>query len=733
MFIAHKRESDDAEQSIKVHLINTAKMARKFANPFNGDDYAYTAALLHDIGKYSKEFQKRITEGGKKCDHSTAGAKEAAKINKFGRIMSYCIAGHHSGLPNYGSITDVGIERTLNARLNKLPKDFPAYDQFFNEIDLKEISIPATPDIRHYSKNNIGFILSLYIRFIYSCLVDADFLDTEAFMSNNSVDRSSNYDFKSFRKQLNTKLSGFNSDGLINEYRKKILDDCIEKAKLDKNLFNLTVPTGGGKTLSSLAFAINHLIENSMKRIIYVIPYTSIIEQTAREFKDIFGDDNVLEHHSNFDFDDDEGKIKNKLKLSSENWDMPFIVTTNVQFFESLFAHKPSRCRKLHNIANSIVIFDEVQMLPIDYLKPCIEAIKQLVQNFNSTVVMCSATQPPFDKYFKELKPIDICQNHAALYDVFKRTEIITRNVIESNTLAQELNKKEQVLCIVNTRKHALKVFSMLEKESSFHLSTLMCPVHRKEIVRTIKQRLKDKLPCRVCSTRLIEAGVDVDFPTVFRAMSGLDSIIQSAGRCNREGKLKVNERLVKGEVHIFIPENEFVEHQPEAFKRPISTTESIIRNFKDITSPQAIEAYFNELYELTGEGLDIKRIADRLERDAFNFNFGFEDISHDFKLIDDTAMPVIIPYDENACELIEKLRYSDYKSGILRSLQPYTVGIYEKEFKSLFGMGVFEFISSGEITSKDSAILKKDLFKDLYDKNTGLKVTEETGIGIYI
>lgn len=733
MFIAHKRESDGAEQSVKEHLINTAKMAREFANPFNGDDYAYTAALLHDIGKYSKEFQKRISEGGKKCDHSTAGAKEAAKINKFGRIMSYCIAGHHSGLPNYGFITDVGIERTLNARLNKLPKDFPAYDQFFNEVDLKEISIPATPDIRHYSKNNIGFILSFYIRFIYSCLVDADFLDTEAFMSNNSVDRSSNYDFKSFRKQLNTKLSGFNSDGLINEYRKKILDDCIEKARLDKNLFNLTVPTGGGKTLSSLAFAINHLIENSMKRIIYVIPYTSIIEQTAREFKDIFGEDNVLEHHSNFDFDDDEGKIKNKLKLSSENWDMPFIVTTNVQFFESLFAHKPSRCRKLHNIANSIVIFDEVQMLPIDYLKPCIEAIKQLVQNFNSTVVMCSATQPPFDKYFKELKPIDICENHAALYDVFKRTEIITRNVIESNILAQELNKKEQVLCIVNTRKHALKVFSMLEKESSFHLSTLMCPVHRKEIVRTIKQRLKDKLPCRVCSTRLIEAGVDVDFPTVFRAMSGLDGIIQAAGRCNREGRLKVDGRLVKGKVHVFIPEKEFVQHQPEAFKRPIGAAESIIRNFEDISSPSAIEAYFNELYELTGEGIDVKKITDRLERDAINFNFCFEDIAYDFKLIENTTIPVIIPYDEKACELIEKLSYSDYKSGILRSLQPYTVGIYENEFKSLFGMGAFDFISNGGITSKESAILKKDLFKDLYDKDTGLKITEETGIGIYI
>ncbi|OPX44511.1 helicase Cas3 [Ruminiclostridium hungatei] len=733
MFTAHKRESDDAKQSVKEHLENTAERAREFASQFNGDDYAYTAGLLHDIGKYSGGFQKRILENGKKCDHSTAGAREAAKINKFGRILSYCIAGHHSGLPNYGSVTDVGIEGTLNARLNKQQKDLPAYDQFFSEIDLKGINMLKAPEIRHFSQNSIGFILSFYIRFIYSCLVDADFLDTEAFMSNNSVDRSTNYDFELFSKQLNKRLGGFKGDGLINEYRKKILDDCIEKAELGKNLFNLTVPTGGGKTLSSLAFAINHLIENSMSRIIYVIPYTSIIEQTARVFKDIFGDENVLEHHSNFDFDDDEDKVKNKLKLSSENWDMPFIVTTNVQFFESLFANKSSRCRKLHNIANSIIIFDEVQMFPIDYLKPCIEAIKQLVQNFNSTVVMCSATQPPFEKYFKELKPVDICENHTALYDIFKRTEIITRDVIESTALAQELNKQEQVLCIVNTRKHALKVFSMLKKEGSFHLSTLMCPAHRKEVVREIRQRLEDKLPCRVCSTRLIEAGVDVDFPTVFRAMSGLDGIIQAAGRCNREGRLKVDGRLVKGKVHVFIPEKEFVQHQPEAFKRPIGAAESIIRNFEDISSPSAIEAYFNELYELTGEGIDVKKITDRLERDAINFNFCFEDIAHDFKLIENTTIPIIIPYDEKACELIEKLRYSDYKSGILRSLQPYTVGIYENEFKSLFGMGAFDFISNGGITSKESAILKKDLFKDLYDKDTGLKITEETGIGIYI
>lgn len=728
MFVAHIRE-DGTEQSVKEHLLNTAVKARDFAHPFNGDDYAYTAALLHDIGKYSNEFQNRILKDGKKCDHSTAGAKEIVKINKSGRLIAYCIAGHHSGLPNYGSVSDVGIEGTLNARLNKVA--IPRYDRFFDEIDT--INLPVMPNIKLTKNTNIGFILSFYIRFIYSCLVDADFLDTEVFMSNNSVDRTANYDFYLFRKRLNKKLSCFKTDTIINRYRKKILDACIEKAKLKRNLFNLTVPTGGGKTLSSLAFAVNHLINNSMDRIIYVIPYTSIIEQTAREFKNIFGEENVLEHHSNFDFDDDENSIKNKMRLSSENWDMPFIVTTNVQFFESLFSHKSSRCRKLHNIANSIIIFDEVQMLPIDYLKPCIEAIKQLVLNFNSTVVMCSATQPPFDKLFGELEPIEICDNHAELYNAFKRTNVKTHGVINSSNLAKEMNNIEQVLCIVNTRKHALKIFSMLEEQGSYHLSTLMCPVHRKEVINTIKERLQEGLTCRVCSTRLIEAGVDVDFPLVYRAMSGLDSIVQSAGRCNREGKLMAEEKLVYGEVHVFYPEDEFVQHQPEAFKRPTMVTESIMRNFDDITSPRAICTYFEELFEITGDGLDFKKILERLESDVTNFNFSFQDISRDFKLIEDTAIPVIIPYDDKACTLIEKLKYSDYKSGILRSLQGYTVTIYKNEYDNLFGMGALDFITNGEINNKDIAILKRDSFNHLYDKNTGLKVTEETGIAIYI
>ncbi len=733
MLIAHIREEDNNKQSILEHLENTASLAQKFAHSFGGDDYAYITALLHDVGKYSKEFQNRILHNGKKCDHSTAGAKEIYNLNKSGKLMAYCIAGHHSGLSNCGSITDVGIEGTLYARLNKKDGDIPSYACFSDEIDITKITLPTMPNIKSFNNKNLGFIISFFIRFIYSCLVDADFLDTEAFMSNFSIDRSVNYDFKLFHKELNARVNGFKINSKINEYRAEILSSCIEKANFERGLFNLTVPTGGGKTISSLAFAVNHLIKNSMDRIIYVIPYTSIIEQNAKEFKDIFGNENVLEHHSNFDFNDDENNTKSKLKLSSENWDMPFVVTTNVQFFESLFANKSSRCRKLHNIANSIIIFDEVQMLPINFLSPCVEAIKQLVQNYNSTVVMCSATQPPFDKMFNELKPIEICEEHEVLYDAFKRTTVIRHDTIESNVLAQILNNINQVLCIVNTRKHALKVFSMLKNDGCYHLSTLMCPVHRKEVIKTIKERLKDKLPCRVCSTRLIEAGVDVDFPIVYRAMAGLDSIIQTAGRCNREGKLSVDGERVLGEVHIFEPESEFVKRQPEAFKRPIFITESIIRNFEDITSPKAIKAYFEQLYEITGDGLDQKNILKNLESDMRNFNFNFEDIARDFRIIENTTVPIIIPYDDKACTLIECLKYSEHISGFLRSLQGYTVNVYENEYENLFGMGALDFISNDNSFNRDIVILKEERFNSLYDKRTGLNVVEETGIGIYI
>lgn len=730
-YIAHIREEDNHEQLILNHLNNTAKLSALFAKEFGNEEYAYLCGLVHDLGKYSLAFQNRIRRNTQKCDHSTAGAREIFKSAPFGKMLAYCVAGHHSGLQNIGSKFDVGGEGTLYGRLSS-ENSIEPYEAYKNEIS-EEFKITKPPKINPLCK--AGFSYSFFIRMLYSCLVDADFLDTENFMRNGDIDRSVVYDFKSMLNCLNDELNKFkNSDGIINEKRAEILDCCKTKSQLKRGLFTLTVPTGGGKTISSMAFALNHLIKNDMKRIIYVIPYTSIIEQNAKVFSNIFGSDLILEHHSNYDFKDSDDSFNDIKKLSSENWDMPVIVTTNVQFFESLFANKSSRCRKLHNIANSVIIFDEAQMLPTEYLNPCIKAISELVYNYKCTAILCSATQPAITSMFpKEIKATEICDDTNELYEVFNRTKIIQRGTIETMELVYELNSLSQCLVIVNTRKHALKLYSLLNGDGVFHLSTLMCPANRKETILEIRQRLIDNKPCKVVSTRLIEAGVDVDFPRVYRANAGLDSIVQSAGRCNREGKLKdENGNLIFGEVHIFKPEQEFVNNQPTSFKQPIKVTDIISRKFDDITSPQAIKNYFEQLYFFNGEsGLDINRIVDSLENgmspkprkpDAM-FNFNFADVARDFKLIEDNTHSVIIPYDEKAKELIKELRNSKYMGKILRSLQSYTVNIYHNEYMALFNSGKLDVVN-------DIAILKSI---DYYDEKTGIKIDIQMGIGVFI
>lgn len=723
MDIAHKRESDNCEQSIIEHLTETANMAAGFGEAFNNREYAYLCGLLHDIGKYSDKFQNRIKNCGKKCDHATAGSRIIYKNKPFGMIGAYCIAGHHSGLQNCGSKTDVGGEGTLYGRLVE-DYQIPDYEAYKNEITESQCLLNGKPHIQPLNKGS--FSISFLIRLLYSALVDADYLNTEFFMRNGIVERSVDYCFMDFQKKLNNVLSSFSDKGIINEKRAAILKSCLSKADMKRGLFTLTVPTGGGKTLSSMAFAIKHLLKNKMDRIIYVIPYTSIIEQNAKVFKDIFGDENVLEHHSNFDFKDDDS-INNKQRLSTENWDVPIVVTTNVQFFESLFANKSSRCRKLHNMANSVIIFDEAQMFPTEFLTPCIMAIAELVHNCNSTAVLCSATQPAItEKFPKAIISNEICEKTEELYSTFKRTTIVNRGIIESDELAREMNDMYQCLCIVNTRKHALKLFELLKGEGNYHLSTLMFPEHRKTVLKEIRQRLKNKLPCRVVSTRLIEAGVDVDFPRVYRVLGGVDSIVQAAGRCNREGKLENNngDRIL-GEVHVFESEEEFAKRQPPSFKREIEVTKQIIKKYDDMTSPEAIKDYFIILYGYLGEkGLDTKDIYERLEKGYANgkFEYDFQSISEEFKLIGENTFSVIIPFNDNARKLIEQLRYVDYYRKIIRSLQGYTVNIYENEYKALLGTGKLYQV-------KDEIMVL--INKEDYDDNTGLKVKEEYGIGI--
>lgn len=723
MYRAHIAE-DGREQSVKQHLENVAELCKGFGGAFNLDELAYLCGILHDIGKYSNKFQKHILEhNNDQVDHSTAGAQIISKLVPYGVLLAYCIAGHHSGLPNGGSKADFEGESTLHARLRKHLEPYDAYE---TDLDLQKQTIPKGFPI--IPSDNTGFSYSFAIRMLYSCLVDADFLDTESFMSDGKIQRSRYAPIDQLDHLLEQKLQKFkNPVSELNKKRSQILAQCIQKSNQNRNLFTLTVPTGGGKTFASLAFALQHAKKNGMTRIIYVIPYTSILEQNADEFKKVLGSENVLEHHSNFDFNQlNDDSSKQKQQLACENWDMPVVVTTNVQFFESLFASRSSRCRKLHNISNSVIIFDEAQMLPTNYLKPCVYAITELVKNYYCSAVLCSATQPALQNVFpSSIKTTEIVENTNELYDFFKRTEIIRRGKLTNDMLAKEINAKNQVLCIVNTKKHAKDLFELLTGEGCFHLSALMCPKHRSVKIAEIKERLAAGKTCKVISTQIIEAGVDVDFPTLYRSMAGLDEIIQAAGRCNREGKLPS-----LGQVNLFEPEEDYTKRMPAVLKRPVSVTEEVMRNYPDITSPQAIKAFFTELYQVEGHiGLDAKEIMDTLKKSSKTGSIPFKEIEHDFQLIENNTKTIIISYatnktDHYAKDLTEKLKYVDNIKGIIRSLQPYTVSVYEYQYHALIKSHTIEPILD------ETAVL---VDMNQYSENTGLNTVLETGQAIFM
>ena len=716
MYLAHISD-DRREQSVEEHLRCTAALAEQFAAEFHSAELGKCCGMLHDTGKYSEEFQKRIRNLGPKVDHSTAGAQILMQKlpNGMGKMGAYCIAGHHAGLPDGGSSSDE-TGSTLCARLKSSVDPF---DPFYKEIDIESVLPKSAPPIRMLMGN--GFTYSFFIRMLYSCLVDADFLDTEFFMSGGAVNRPKGKSIEALYKMLQKHLEEYrNPTRDINIERSKILNNCLQKADSEKGLFTMTVPTGGGKTISSLAFALKHAVKHHMKRVIYVIPYTSIIEQTAGEFRHIFGDENVLEHHSNFDYND-EGEKMDPKRLATENWDMPLVVTTNVQFFESLFANKSSRCRKLHNINNSVIIFDEAQMIPLNYLQPCVRAIAELTYNYDCTAVLCSATQPALQGLFPpEIKSREICENTTELYNFFRRVTMKQAGELDDDTLADALNARRQVLCIVNTRKHAQNLYDRLDKEGSFHLSTLMYPAHRKRILDEIRDRLKDGKPCRVVSTSLIEAGVDVDFPAVYRAWAGLDSEIQAAGRCNRENRRPAAESLVV----LFQPEEKYRNHSA-SIQKPIDSTEIAQSKYADITSPEAIRCYFETLYHLSSpEEMDTKEILKNLEKDANALNFPFTEIAKDFQLIEQSTHSVLIPLEEKAAALADRLRAGERSLELLRAVGHYCVNIYDGEFTALRDAGKLECIDNGEIS-----IL---LDSEAYSEQKGLAVKAESGVAFF-
>lgn len=701
-YLAHINENGE-EQLLKDHLENTARLCGKFAENFGAYKEGYCCGLLHDLGKYSLKFQERIRGSEERVDHSTAGAKLCWDKKGMYQFFSYCIAGHHAGLPDTGGDSDTSTRGTMKGRMKKKIEDYQAY--------AKEITLPAlgNPPFQPVKSENMDFCFSMFIRMLYSCLVDADYLDTESFMNGGKSIRNQGESIEILCGKLGRYISGWldNNDlNTINGRRTEILKHCIEMGKAEKGLFRLTVPTGGGKTVASLAFALEHAKEHHMERVIYVIPYTSIIEQNAKVFSEILGESNVLENHCNMDYESNE-ELK-PMQLAAENWDKPIIVTTNVQFFESLFSNKSSKCRKLHNVANSVVIFDEAQMLPNDYLRPCIEAMEQLLRYYHSSIVLCTATQPALKNILaQDVTAIELCPRMKEQFHFFKRVSIQDLEEISEESLIHRLKLENQALCILNTKKRAQKVYQNIKDEGVYHLSTSMYPAHRKRVLNEIKGRLKREEKCVVISTSLVEAGVDLDFQTVYRQLAGVDSIIQAAGRCNREGKRDVNTCFT----YIFrLDEREYVPGQ----RQQMEVTESLLYDKRNLEELDTIKVYFEMLYHFRGDSLDKKKIMEKFKKR----NFHFATVSKEFKLIEENTKTILIAKEKKATEILGELRIKGFTKKLMREMGQYCVNVYENDFQKMFAAGIL-----GEIS--------EDMKDDYFVLRNGEKYTDEMGLAL--
>lgn len=703
-------------QLLEDHLLRTAELAAGFCKGHPWTKWAYLAGLWHDIGKYSDDFQKRLAGSGRRIVHSTAGAREAERVfsdssvceQYIARILGFVIAGHHAGLPDGLSPDDSCLTKRLRTDMTDY-SEYPGTTPENTSLEIHDID-EICADRANIRETAFG--LNFFIRMLFSCLVDADRLDSEAFADPETHAVRGHYPAI---EDLNNKLAAHlemlshaNPEKPVNRIRTRVLSECRAAADETPGVFSLTVPTGGGKTLSSLAFALSHALRHGLERVIYVIPYTSIIEQNADVFRACLGKESVVEHHSNYDIGDEAEDLPRR--LATDNWDAPLIVTTNVQFFESLFSHHPSRCRKLHNIMHSVVILDEAQMLPPELLIPCVGALRELSGRYGTTVLLCTATQPTlgakdgFKRGFERVR--EIITDRECLYEDLKRVTVTGLGKTPESDIVNRVMSHSQALCIVNTKARAKRFYESLgELDGSFHLSASMCPAHRSERIDEIKRRLDGNEPCRVVSTQLIETGVDVDFPVVYREIAGLDSLIQAAGRCNREGRLPR-----RGKVFVFEPE----EGETHLFRQQTQAARGVMRNHEDIISLEAIREYFRELYWKKGdEALDSKHIYRQLGNTlGRSIDFPFREIGELFRLIEDGTRPVVIPWGTKGKALVCELREQEPDKNFMRKLQRYTVNVYSAS------LGALERAGAVETVHNRFHVLEN---KDIYSEETGL------------
>lgn len=725
-YIAHTKKNAENKfnvQTIKAHSLNTEKLARNFAlGPYR--DIAGTAALLHDIGKYSEEFQTYIRKSSlhpkkklKGPHHAICGAVEANKLypkdKLISLLLSYIIYGHHRGLPD-------GIHNVREAMNENSVPDYQHYkgDLSISPVDdtiYKQYLLQDYTELKG-QKNKDAFIdrFAFDIRYIFSCLVDADSLDTHSFCQGKVL-KSKVGDYEAALQKVNNILNSFSAETELQKVRSEIQAQAYESTTTEINL--LSMPTGSGKTLCSLKLAMESLIKNNKKRIIYIIPYNSIIDQTAFIFESIFGSDvPILRHQSTYAVEDAEETDTRWIYDAIENWDAPFIITTSAQFFESIYGNKRNKLRRLHNMGDSILVFDEIHKLPDKYLQPCLQSISYLTKFCNSQAFLLSATMPNFEelirKYALPNSEIKDLIPDKTKFGVFKKCKFASSTAQTEKDLADEMCKYHATLTITNRKKTAIDIYRYLRNryKHCFVLTTYQTPKDRIAMIMEIKAYLKtlqEKYPdyenvpddekIMVVSTSLIEAGVDLDFETVFREISGLDSILQAAGRCNREGKRSY------GNVFVFDLPGNSSDHKN-------TLTNKLLEKYEDIQSTECIAEYYEEYYASVTrqedfEGNTIHSITNDLD------NILFEKYAMKFAYIDSNTCSVIIPEDEKSRILIEAIETESAYN--LRESQPYTCQISEKERDRLLNENV--------ITLKEGIYYLVD--DSRYCKETGIMV----------
>ena len=705
-YYAHTRK-DGKRQTVKEHLEGVSKLAEGFSVDFL-KPLAKKASYDHDPGKCALKYQWRLDDDNIKFSHAACGALEykkfADKNDCFAPLMEYCIAGHHTGLMDGGTDADNSDSPTLNGILKRADEytgdsDYSAYatEIEFATLTQEEITPPLNELLSTKDPTERIERYAFFTKYVFSCLTDADFLDTEIFCNEN-VERGMSGDFEKALDKLNRELSDMPSDNPLRQARSRIQQQAFDNSVNKSHISILDMPTGSGKTLCSLKLAL----ESGKKRIIYVIPYTSIIEQTANKFEKMFGDVlPVLQHHSNYSYDgntEEEKKTAEKLKRTCENWDAPLIITTSVQFFQSIYHYKGSALRKLHNLRDSVIVFDEIHLIPTELLRPCLKAVGYITKYLNSEALFLSATMPDYSKLFDKFLP-DVNYNKLVTdrtnFKYFKKCEYKDMGKTTLETIAENASRCKNALIVVNTKKTAAELYSLVQGEK-YHLSANMTPAHRSRVIEVVRKKLKNGEHITVVSTSLVEAGVDLDFNTVFRQLSGLDSILQAGGRCNREGK------DAKGYVYVFDIDETYRKGSDLAMR--INKTKGLLEKYQDITSYDCIKEYYDGIFGFNQSRIAENSIAKYNEQsNSFDrqglmspYSIPFRSYAMQFEYISADTISIVIddPNDQTCHELVETLRNGDM--SVRRALQKYSVSVYMNVFKDLYSQGVLKDHGTG-------------------------------------